>query len=295
MTIKSVEDLHEFLKKERNSSGRGRAGDKTLAVLADMLNRPGFAAVDSISTIAAHNKVDPSTLTRLGKRLGFSGFSELQDIFRLHVMHTQPFYSGRVQERVAELGQVSVPESMQHHAQAECQKLLSVAREIDPEVIEKAVEQLVAAKHVYVLGLRATYALSYFFGSYLGILRENVTILGGPGYPFSSDLARINKDDLLVAISFRPYTRMVVTAVDLIKENGTPTLVITDTNSPFKSSSEQDVTITLDQPFYFDSATAQFFAIETLLLATAKRQGSTAVEMTKRRERIAQALEVEIN
>lgn len=96
----SIENLREILREEQTKSGRSRVGEKALVVLADMLSRPGPAAVDSISELAAKNGVDPSTLTRLGKRLGFAGFAELQDVFRRHVAQTQPFYSSRVQERV---------------------------------------------------------------------------------------------------------------------------------------------------------------------------------------------------
>lgn len=295
MTIKSIEDLHCLLRNQPGAPYGARIGDKARSVLEDMLQHPGLAAVDSISTLAKRNGVDPSTLTRLGKRLGFSGFSELQLVFRRHVADTQPFYSGRVQKRLEGAENITASEAVHYHAQSECQKLLSASENLDPQALKNAVELLVSAEHVYVLAQRATYAFSYFFGTYLGTLRDNVTILAGPGAALTADLDRITKKSVLVAISFRPYTRAVVTAVNLLKEMDIPILAITDKASAIETSATQGVTLAIDKPFYFDSATAQFFIIQTLLLASATRLGPVAVETAKRRERIDKALHIEID
>lgn len=296
MPPSSVEDLLAVLNEEQAKSGRSRVGEKTLAVLADMLNRPGSAAVDSISELAAKNGVNPSTLTRLGKKLGFAGFAELQGIFRRHASQTQPFYSTRVQERVGEPVTSDDPrELMRVHAQSECQRVLKTANSLDVRAITRAVDAIVSAKHVCVLAMRATYAFSYFFGTYLGTLRENVSILGGPGQALTSDLACLTPDDLLVAVTFRPYTRAVVTVVEVMKANGVPILALTDADSALQVGPEHGTSVVINEPFYFDSATSQFFAIQTILLAAARRLGPAAVAIAKRRERLDKALNVEIS
>lgn len=295
MPLASVEDLRDLLKTEQAAGASGRLGDKALAVLADMINRPGAAAVESITSLAERNGVDPSTLTRLGKKLGFSGFSDLQAVFRRQVAQDQPFYSSHLQESMAAAGGHLAPKELIHkHAESECQRVLDAAKQLDPRQVERAVDLLVSARHVYVLALRATYGLGYFFGTYLGTLRNDVTILGGPGYALTSDLARLTRNDLLVAMSFRPYTRAVVNAVSVIRETGAPILTLTDSGSPLQVTANHGVTIAIDQPFYFESATAQFFAIQTLLLGAARRLGPAAVEISVRREKLDKALDVEV-
>ena len=117
---RSLDELHRRVERERTLSGRQSMGERTLAVLVDMLARPGQVAVQSISELAAHNGVDPSTLTRLGKRLGFSGFGELQDVFRRHVSATQPFYSTRVRELVSNDRARERASPLQRLAEVEC-------------------------------------------------------------------------------------------------------------------------------------------------------------------------------
>lgn len=291
----SLDDLRRHVEHQRSVNGRKAMGDRMLAVLVDMLESPGQAAVQSISELALRNSVDPSTLTRLGKRLGFSGFVPLQDVFRRHVAATQPFYSTRVQELVTAKSAGKSPGMLARLAESECQKVLAVASALTDKQMERAAKQLVKAKHVYILGLRATYAVSYFFGSFLGNLRDRVTILGAPGFPLAAELANIKKDDLLVAVTFRPYTRAVVAAVKVVRAEGTPVLSFTDGGSPIDVEPDDGVTLEVDQPFYLDSSLAQFFAAEAVLLAVARHLGEEATKVIRRRESINKILNIEIS
>ena len=291
----TLDDLRRCVERERTTTGRESMGGRTLAVLVDLLARPGQAAVQSISELAAHNGVDPSTLTRLGKRLGFSGFGPLQDVFRRHVTATQPFYSTRVREMVSTGAARKGPSALQQLAETECQKVLAVAGTLSDKQVERAAKQLLKAKHVYVLGLRGTYAVSYFFGSFLETLRDGVTILGGPGFPLAGEVSRVRKDDLLVAMAFRPYTRAVVNVVQVVRAAGAPVLSLTDGGSPVDVEPDGGVTLRIDPPFYFDSALAQFYVAEALLLAVARLLGPAATQVIRRREQINKALDIEIS
>src|SRR3546814_7616707 len=82
---RSLESLRSLIEGSRNGADLG-LGQKALAALVGMLEAPHRAAVQSISEIARDSGVDPSTLTRLGQRLGFQGFHELQELFRNHVV-----------------------------------------------------------------------------------------------------------------------------------------------------------------------------------------------------------------
>lgn len=294
MPIDSFDGLRRFLEAERKRTGRDRLGNKALGALAHMLDHPGTAAVASISELAASSDVDPSTLTRLGKRLGYRGFTGLQDVFRHYVAQTQPFYSARVHDRVQLARTDPQPEAMRSHAQSECRKVLATAQQIQPETIAAAAELLASARKVSVLGLRATYSLAFFLGTYLAAIRANVQTLGGAGHTLTSDLVALEAPDVLVAISFRPYTRHVITAVEIARTAGVKVLAITDVGSPLEVGPAEGVTICVDQPFYFDSSTAHFFVIQTILLAAAQRIGPAAVAVTRKRERVHKALSIEV-
>lgn len=270
-------------------------GRRTLAVLADMLDRPGSAAVQSISELAAHNGVEPSTLTRLGKRLGFSGFGGLQDVFRRHVAATQPFYSNRVGEMLSPSGEGRAMNSLQQLAQGECQKVMAVASQLDQKTIDEAVTRLLKARRVFVLAARGAYGLGHFFGTYLSTMTDTVSIVGDPGMPLEGALFRMQQTDLLVAISFRPYTLSVVGAVQMARGAGVPVLALTDAGSAIEVGPKEGTTLVVDQPMYFDSLLAHYFAIEVLLIAAARRLGPKALAAIRKRESINKALGLEMD
>jgi len=294
-TITSIKDLRRLLQQDRQSKvGRNHLGRKARAVLTYMLNSPGVAAVASITEIAEATEVDPSTLTRLGQRLGFAGFSELQNVFRGHVKETQPFYSTRIYEHVYQAGKDDPERFLESHANTECQKLTAVSRQVSQTEINRGGEWIAQAKTVYVVGMRATYGLSFYFGSYLSTLRSHVRIIGTPGYSLTYDLADIGPEDVVVAVSFSPYTRGVLLSAEIAARQGARIVAITNPGSPLVVESDRHSSLIIDQPYYFDSSTTHFFIMQALLIASARCIGTAALKVAKRREGIDKTLDIEL-
>lgn len=290
----SIQDLHRLLQQDRErGKGNELFGPKARNVLVYMLSSPGIAAVASITEIAEAVQVDPSTLTRLGQRLGFSGFNGLQNIFQGHVKETQPFYSSRINHYVKNFNQEQPKDFLEKHLQAESQKLVAVVRQLSSQDLHQAAKWIANANTVYVLGMRATYGLSFYLASYLSSLRPKVRAIGTPGYSLAYDLSDIGEGDIVVAISFTPYTRAALQSVDVAFEQGAKVLAITNPSSPLILETEGRMALVIDQPYYFDSSTAHFFVVQSLLIASAQYIGDSAVAMAKRREKIHKALDIE--
>ncbi len=94
----SLEALASLLADIKSGNSPLRLGPSALRVLSAMISGPNQASLYSISHLADHFGVNPSTLTRLAKALGFAGFSEFQDIFRRYTANTGSFYSERADE-----------------------------------------------------------------------------------------------------------------------------------------------------------------------------------------------------
>lgn len=313
---RSLDELRLRAAQEGQASGRGRIGERTLQVLQALLAQPGQAAVESISELARRHGVDASTLTRLGQRLGYGGFAALQDVFRQHVAATQPFYSTRVDKLVASAprrtrsrtgtrartGQGEHPgrPALQQLAEDEFRKMAAVAQAIPDAQLQAAARQIVRARQVHVLGLRGAHALAYFFGYFLANLRDGVCTLGGPGHPLPGELQRVAKGDVLVAMSFRPYTRSVVQAAQYARSIGVPVVAFSDGGSPFESlpgasGRGGSVTLAIAQPYYMDSSLSQFLVCEAVLRHCAQLLGASASQAIRRREAINQFLDIELN
>jgi DNA-binding MurR/RpiR family transcriptional regulator len=241
-----------------------------------MLEAPHRAAVQSISEIARDSGVDPSTLTRLGQRLGFQGFPELQELFRNHVVKRDGYYSSQTQQLLASY-QVSGSKLARELADEEVKNVLDAASRLDEADLTKATDLLVNGRRIYVLGLRASFSVAYFFGSFLGFLRGDVIILGGAGFTLAEDLVHLTRGDVLVAIAFRRYTKATIAACRSAQARGVPIIAITDLSSPITQSDETGVTLVARSPYYFHAALADFFLVQVLLSAFAQRLGVDAV------------------
>jgi DNA-binding MurR/RpiR family transcriptional regulator len=63
-------------------ANRDELPPRLVQVAAFALENPDEVALGTAASIAAQASVQPSTLIRFAKRLGYAGFSDLQDVFR---------------------------------------------------------------------------------------------------------------------------------------------------------------------------------------------------------------------
>ena len=102
---KTLDGLRQRLRDAKRPRSGLRLGRGSANVLAAMVDAPSHAAVSNISQIATANGVNPSTVTRLAKKLGFTGFGDLQDVFRRYVADRGGFYSRHAASLLPEPGE----------------------------------------------------------------------------------------------------------------------------------------------------------------------------------------------
>lgn len=288
---RSVADLSAIAEAVQRGSDR-RLGRRALAALVSMLQQPHRTAVQNISQIAQEAKVDPSTLTRLGQRLGFSGFTDLQEIFRKYVAERGLFYSSQAENLMAR-DQPGSNGSVRDLANQEIRKLVETSAAIDQRHLDRATRLICNAQVVYVLGLRATHAVAYFFAAFAHFLRPRVVMLGASGAAFAEELAQISENDVLVAVSFRPYTQMTVDACVAMRKRDIPVVALTDLSSPIAADTSKHVTIRARGAFYFNSALPHFFIVQALLSEMAHHLGPEVVKHMNSIESLLKEMSIE--
>jgi DNA-binding MurR/RpiR family transcriptional regulator len=248
---------------------------RLIQLAAFALENPDEMALGTAASIAAQAAVQPSTLIRFAKRLGYSGFSDLQSVFRSELRASWPDYRERL-ARVQATRELGSPHSLlsgfADSAMVSLERLMAQTPEDD---IARAAEILARAEVIYVLGMRrafpVTLYLAYAFGK-LGIravLVDNVASLG------PEQLTNAGKHDALIAVSFTPYTPMTVELTDRLASRGVPLIVLTD--SPFSPlSPKASVTFEIPEADYagFRSLSATFCVAMALSVATATRRSA---------------------
>lgn len=205
---------------------------KRLRQCADyVLEHPEKIAVSTVADLAAGAAVQPSAYIRFCQVIGFSGFSEMQRLFREAYAERWPDYATRLEklrERDGDVGPLLVDFVGAGH-----KSLNLLAETLDYEALERAVKLLRDAATIHVIGLKRSFpAASYL--SYVFEKMEIATMLHD-GTGGLSNMSALRPGDALIAISFMPYTQQTVTLALHAASQGVPVVSITDgANSPLK-------------------------------------------------------------
>lgn len=288
----TVQELRSALLALRRRTTHRSVGRRGLATLQSMIDAPHQAAVYSISDMAVAAGVNASTLTRLAQRLGYRGFSELQDVFRRYIAGSRDFYSRQANRLLDDDGGGDYP--VLRFAEGEISNVETTARSIEPEKIDEAAAALVGARRIRALGLRQCYSAAHLLSYGLGLIRGDVAVMGGPGGTLAEELAALGEGDVLVVISFAPYTREAVGVCEAARNDGARVIAVTDSvDSPPARHAGHVFVVATGGPFFFNAMASTIVLIESLLALVARRLGEGAVSELRRRETLFQQLHTE--
>jgi DNA-binding MurR/RpiR family transcriptional regulator len=255
-------------------SSRESLPQRLMQVAAFALEKPDEMAFGTAASIAAQASVQPSTLIRFAKRFGYSGFSELQDIFRAELRSNWPDYRERI-ARVRAEGDSGGPHPMvsgfAESAMVSLERL--VAKDFD-ENIRRGAEILANANVIYLLGMRRAFPVTSYMAYALGKLGLRAVLVDHVAALAPEQITQAGKSDAVVAVSFTPYTPVTVELTGRAAERGVPVIALTD--SPFSPLSPwAEVRFDISEADYagFRSLAATFCVAMALTVAAGTQRG----------------------
>ena len=293
---RTLEDLRELALHIARDEAGVSLGAKAHGVLAGLVDMPEQAAVRSISELAGILGVNASTLTRLAKRLGFSGFSDFQSVFRDAIAdNSRNFYSRQVGRLLATDAkpqeEKAVFDQLAHETAANMQGFIS---QLEPDTLHRAARSLAKAKRVRIHGVRQFHALASFLTYGLGMLRSDVALLNAPQLGIAEAIAQLEPGDVVVVASCAPYTRSVADIGDVAARHGLEVIAITDTrSSPLTASATHAFFVPHASSFFSNSMGAYIVFCEGLLNLAAKELGDEATQALTKRERMIADMKIE--
>ncbi|MDR5813931.1 MULTISPECIES: MurR/RpiR family transcriptional regulator [unclassified Caballeronia] len=231
--------------------------------------------MDRTSDIAAACGVHASAVVRFAQRFGFSGFSDLQAVFR------QAYAGGEspqsYQERIRKLidekaGEASGVSVAREFIAASRTGLSELEAGLDDAQFEAAVEMLSQAENIYVIGVRRSFAVASYIVYALQHTRKRVHLISGLGGMFREQVRSVKKSDVVIAISFAPYGKETQYCVRAAQHHGAKTLVITDSQlSPLARHASASLFVKEGSAFAFRSLTSTICLCQALFIALAYR------------------------
>jgi DNA-binding MurR/RpiR family transcriptional regulator len=230
--------------------------------------------MDRVSDIAQACNVHPSAVVRFSKYFGFSGFSEMQAIFRqAYTEQVAPIQS--YQQRVRKLvtnsrARLRGSDIAREFIDGSRHGLDELASGLDTDAFNEALDLLVKAKAIYIAGVRRSFAAASYLAYALQHTRKRVILAPGLGGMHREQISSIRKGDALVAISFLPYGKETQYCVRMSHHNKASTLIITDSQmSPLARFASVLLTVREGSAFGFRSLTNTICLCQALFISLA--------------------------
>ena len=144
---------------------------------------------------------------------------------------------------------------------------------IDENAFEEAVDKIIKAKRVYVLGLRSSYTIAQYLGFYLDRVIDNVQVIKMDMGDTFEQIARINKDDVLIAITFPRYSRKAYQTASYAKEKMAHVIAITDSVfGPVASISDNKLIVKNNMMSFVDSLVPALSIVNALVVSISAKK-----------------------
>lgn len=231
-----------------------------------VLENPTSIGVSSIRELANAAGVKPNTFVRMARSLGFDGYDEFRQPFREEIRRGSLNFPDRARW-LQSLGQGGkLPGLFADMASSAIDNIENTFASIDFRELKKAADQIVSAQRTYVLGVGVYHSLANNFAYLAGMAVENVHAIPRPGNHLLDDLARAGSNDVIVAMTFKPYRSEVVQAVQVAAQQGARIIGISDSAAaPFAPDCQHLFVTASDTPQFFPSTVATVALLETLM------------------------------
>ena len=238
-----------------------------------ILDNSNSVAFDTVASIAQQADVPPSTLIRFANAFGFSGFNEMKQMFKQHLMEETANYTERARLfRQTTTDDATPPETpteiLNMFTMVNTQALQQLAMQTSGDDLQRAVALLAEAENIYVIGLRRSFSVASYLTYALRHLDRKAFLIDGLGGMFTEQLSLVGPKDVVVAVSFSPYAREVVELVELGAQRKARQIAITDSQvSPLAAFSDVCFVVREAQVDGFRSQVASLCLAQTLAVS----------------------------
>lgn len=248
-------------------------GQKILATyITDNYDKAVFLTAAKMGQVVG---VSESTVVRFATHLGYKGYPEFQKALEEMVRNKL----NSIQRMGVTYGRISQSHILETVLQSDQEKIKDTLEHIDEHAFELAVDTIIKAKHIYIVGIRSCAPLAAFMAFYFNLMFENVTLLQtNNSSELFEQMVRISKDDVIIGISFPRYSMRTLKAMEFANNRNAKVITLTDSvHSPMNLYSSCNLIARSDMASIVDSLVAPLSVINALIVALCmKKQGEVA-------------------
>ena len=214
--------------------------------------------------------VSESTVVRFAVDLGFDGYPSMQKAMREMVLNRLTSVQ-RIEVANDRFGDHDVVSMVLH---SDMEKLRQTGETLDRQQFQTAVNAILRAKRVYIIGVRSVAPLANFLGYYLNYMFNNVHVVSGVGVgEMFERIVGVNSEDVVVAFSFPRYSSSTTKGARYARSAGATVIGITDSAlSPLGQCSDCVLLAKSDMVSLVDSLVAPLSVVNALIVAVAAKK-----------------------
>ena len=257
-------------------------GQKRIArYILDHYDKAAYMTASRLGSIV---EVSESTVVRFAIEVGFDGYPEMQRALQ-ELIRTRLTAVQRVDVTNSLIGDDDVLDKI---LGADAEKIRRTLDEIDRKSFETAVDKIVSAKSIYIIGVRSSSTLAGFLNFNLRMILDNVKFVQTTsGSEMFEQIMNIGPDDVLIAISFPRYSKRIINAVEYASSTGADVISITDSGqSPIAAGADQLLLARSDMVSFVDSLVAPLSIINAVIVAVARKKPDEVRERLEKLEHI---------
>lgn len=240
---------------------------KLVSYITDNYDKAAFFTAAKLGETVG---VSESTVVRFAIHLGYKGYPEFQKALEELVRNKL----NSIQRMEVTYGRVPQSEILDTVLRADIEKIKLTMENIDHNAFELAVETILEAKSIYIVGIRSCAPLASFLGFYFNLLFDNVHLMHtNSSSELFEQMIHISKDDVIIGISFPRYSMRTLKALEFANNRNAKVITLTDSiHSPMNLYSSCNLIARSDMASIVDSLVAPLSVINALVVALCMRK-----------------------
>ncbi len=268
-----MQNKNELLQKINDGYPKFSKGQKKLAeFIREDYDKAAFLTAAKMGEEVG---VSESTVVRFAMALGYDGYPGFQKALG-ELVRTK---LNSIQRMEVTYGRISQGEILASVLQSDIEKIKLTMEAIDQGAFEMAVDTILNARKIYVVGIRSCAPLASFLCFYLNLVCDDVTAVNtsSPSEIFEQML-RIGEEDVMIGISFPRYSMRTLKALEYASNRKAKVITLTDSvHSPMTLYSSCNLIARSDMASIVDSLVAPLSVVNALVVALCMKKQNEVI------------------